>query len=201
MPTIREGHLQLVFPDGWQAIKFDDQPWYRIDIGSVVKAVDVMAFGPGGHWWIEIKDCMGTEAHNRPRLNPLDPAEVGQTSAWIAGQGWQKQVRARRSKPFLVDEIAAKVEGTLTSLVAASRAPADSVRAAAVKPYLAAIEPGSRWTVVLLLTWGEADFGRLASLLKTKLEQRLRAFNVSCHVVNDTVAAPAQPWTVGRLMP
>lgn len=201
MPTLQEGRLQLSFPAGWQAIKFDDQAWYRQDMGSHVKAVDITAFGPAGHWWIEIKDCAGAEPANRPRLSPAEPAEVGRTKAWIAHNGWQPVVQARRRKPFLVDEIAAKVEGTLTALVAAARAPAANVNAATVQPFLAAVAPGAVWHVVLLLGWSEPDFGRLARLLKTKLEQRLHAFNIQCFVVNETVTAPAQPWTVGRISP
>lgn len=198
---IIEGTLQLTFAAGWQAVQIDQTDWYRDSdaIGSQVKAMDVTAYGPEGHWWIEIKDCAGYEADNQPRLAAEPPQEVKATRTWIQGKGWGQRVEARRAKLFLADEVFHKVVGTMVSLSAASRAPVANTRAVAVQPYAAAYMPGTRWTVVLLLTWCGSDYGRLAGRLKTALEQRLRAFNVACFVVNETVVAPGQPWTVGRL--
>jgi hypothetical protein len=68
---IQERSLRLTFQDDWQAIKFDDTPWCASSQLSAygVKAVDITALGPDGqHWWIEIKDCVGYEADNQPRL-------------------------------------------------------------------------------------------------------------------------------------
>lgn len=199
---ITEGTLQLMFAAGWQALQIDQADWYRNGdaMGSRVKAMDVTAYGPEGHWWIEIKDCAGSEVGNLPRLAPEPPQEVKDTRIWIQGKGWEKRVEASRAKLFLADEVFHKVVGTMVSLSAACRAPATDVRAVAVQPYAAAYTPGTCWTVVLLLTWRGSDYRRLAGRLKTALEQRLRAFNVACFVVNETVAAPGQPWSVRRLM-
>lgn len=204
MAAITEDTLQLTFNPGWQAIKFDETPWYTSGNLSAhgVKAVDVTALGPNGqHWWIEIKDCVGYEAENLPRLTPNSPPEVQDTQTWVKGQGWQSLVEAKRAKMFVADEVLQKVIGTVATLTAATRAPASNAHAAAVRPFVAAGLAGSQWNVVLLLTLNIPDYGRLASRLKTALEQRLRAFDVTCHVVNEVVTAPAQPWTVGRITP
>jgi hypothetical protein len=82
MAVITEGTLQLTFNPGWHAIKFDDTPWYAVSNLSAhgVKAMDVTALGPDGHhWWIEIKDCVGYEADNQPRLALAPPPEVKAT--------------------------------------------------------------------------------------------------------------------------
>lgn len=201
MTVITEGKLQLTFDPAWQVVQIDKTPWYRDGdaIGSKVKAMDVTAHGPGGHWWIEVKDCLGYEADNLPRLAVDPPIEVKAVQTWIDGQGLQPLVEAKRAKMFVADEVLQKVVGTIATLTAAARAPATDVRAVAVQSYAAAYAPTSPWKVVLLLTWGGPDYGRLASRLKTSLEQRLRTLNVSCFVINETASVPAQPWTVGRL--
>jgi hypothetical protein len=205
MEPMTEGTLQLTFNPGWHAIKFDETPWYAVSSNLSahgVKAMDVTALGPGGHhWWIEIKDCVGYEADNLPRLALNPPPEVKATQTWANDQGWKGRVEAKRAKLFVADEVLQKVVGTVATLTAAARAPATDAHAAAVRPFVAAGMAGSRWNVVLLLTWNIPDYGRLASRLKTALEQRLRAFDVTCHVVNENITAPALPWTVGRVTP
>lgn len=203
MAVITEGTLQLTFNPDWHPIKFDETPWYAVSNLSAhgVKAMDITALGPDGHWWIEIKDCVGHEADNYPRLALAPPPEVKATQTWANDQGWKPLVEAKRAKLFVADEVLQKVVGTVATLTAAARAPATDAHAAAVRPFVTAGTAGSKWSVVLLLTWDIPDYGRLAGRLKTALEQRLRAFNVSCHVVNETVTAPAQPWTAQRVTP
>ncbi|WP_157118906.1 hypothetical protein [Azohydromonas lata] len=208
MTVITEGTLKLTFAAGWCAIKIDDTDWYRDGdaIANQVKAVDITAYGPQEpqeHWWIEIKDCFGHEQANRPRLVPNNPKpqELLDTEVWIKAKGWDDLVEAKRVKMFVVDEVVQKVAGTITTLAVASRAPTTESRAVAVQPYAKAFAPGVALKVVLFLTWSGPDFGVLASRLKTAMEQRLHAFNVTCLVVNETVTAPAQPWTVGRTAP
>lgn len=201
---ITEGRLQLTFAAGWSAVQIDKMPWYLDGnaMGSRVKAVDVTACGPEGHyWWIEIKDCDGHEADNQSRLTVEPPQEVKAAQSWIQGKGWGQLVEAKRARMFLADEVFQKIVGTMTSLSAACRAPATDIRAAAVQPHAAAFMPDAHWTVTLLLTWSGNDYRRLAGRLKTALEQRLHPFNVSCFVVNETLLAPAQPWTVRRTTP
>jgi hypothetical protein len=202
MDPIDVDGVSLTFQLGWQALKIDEAPWYRDGdaIGTQVKAVDVTAFGPAGHWWIEVKDCHGHEPANQPRLSPGDPkpAELVDTEVWIADKGWDHLVEAKRRKLFVVDEVVQKVAGTLATLAAADRAPVTEMRAAEVRPYAQAYMPGEPLTVVLLLTWSLPDFSRLASRLTAAMEQRLRAFNVTCLVVNEAVTAPAQPWRARR---
>ena len=195
--------LRFDFPPPWQAIKFDDTPWYRGTIKTRVKAVDVMACLDGVHWWIEVKDCKGFEADNLPRLSPSDPAEVDVVRAWAKSQGHDRAVTIQRAKPFVVDEVAEKLEGTLVSLMAAARADAHNADAQKLNPFARVLEGSAQWSVVLLLTWNPAarDFGRLAMRLRDKLRQRLAAYNVQCFVLNESESAPHQPWTLTRVEP
>lgn len=201
MTVITEGKLELTFDPGWQAVQIDKTAWYLGGkaIGSRVKAMDVTAHGPSGHWWIEVKDCVGYEKVNLPRLAVDPPSQVKDTQAWVESKGWQQLVETKRAKMFVADEVLQKVAGTIATLTAAARAPTTDAHAVAVQPYAAAYAPNATWTVVLLLTWGGPDYGRLASLLKTALDQRLHAFNVSCFVINESLTAPAQPWKVVRV--
>lgn len=203
MTVITEGKLQLTFQPGWQAVQIDKTAWYRdgTAIGSRVKAMDVTAYGPGGHWWIEVKDCVGYEKVNLPRLAVDPPSQVKDTQALVESKGWQHLVEAKRAKMFVADEVLQKVAGTIVTLTAASRAPATDARAVAVQPYAGAYAPNTSWTVVLLLTWDRKDYGRLASLLTTALKQRLHAFNLSCMVINEFHTAPPLPWQVVRSAP
>lgn len=205
MNPINVDGVLLTFQPGWKVLKIDEAAWYRDGdaIGNQVKAMDVTAFGPSGHWWIEVKNCHGHEVANRPRLTPSDPkpTELTDTEKWIVERGWDQLVEVKRKKLFVVDEVVQKVAGTIASLAAAERAPLKELRATSVKPYAQGYMPGKQLTVVLLLTWSLPDFAVLASRLKTRMEQRLRAFDVTCFVVNETVSAPAQPWAAERIAP
>lgn len=205
MTLIDVDGVSLTFQPGWEVLKIDEADWYRDGkaIGGQLKAMDVTAFGPSGHWWIEVKNCHGHEEASYPRLRPgtPKPPELIDTEKWIAAQGWDQEVEAKRKKLFVVDEVVQKVAGTIATLAAAERAPLTEPRAASVRPYAQGYMVGNQLTVVLLLTWSCPDFAALASRLKTAMEQRLRAFNVTCFVVNETVLAPAQPWTAERIPP
>jgi hypothetical protein len=193
--------LRFDFLPDWRAVKFDDSAWYRDDIKSHVKAMDVLASDGTAHWWIEVKDCEGFEKDNLPRLSPADPPEVEATRAWVANQGYTGTVAVRRSKPFVVDEVAEKLEGTLVGVTAAARSAASQVSAAALAPFAKVTYGPAPWSVVLLLTWrpDARDFGRLAMRLRDKLCQRLAAYKVQCFVLNETESAPEQPWTLTRV--
>jgi len=193
-----EGKLTLSFPRGWKAIKFDDQAWYRDDIKSQVKAVDVVAVRGTTCWWIEVKDCAGYEAENMPRLTQADPPAVSKTREWIKKQALDKQVQVRRYKPFIVDELFEKFMGTMVCTAVAQRSCISSKNAADIKPYMVAMSDKVALNFVLLLTWGGADFKRLAKLLKSKMDQRMSAMNVSCFVVGENEQASGQPWRVCR---
>ena len=191
------------FPDPWLALKFDDTAWYRDVIKTHVKAMDVVACHGASHWWIEVKDCTGFEPANLPRLSPGDPPDVGLVKEWARNQGHGEAVKVKRAKPFVVDEVAEKLEGTLVSLVAAMRAGTVQADAAAVAPFAQVTDAAAQWSVVLLLTWNPAarDFGRLAMRLRDKLQQRLAAYNAQCFVLNESESAQHQPWTLTRVAP
>lgn len=199
---IVEDKLSFDFPDPWNAVKFDDTKWYRETIKSRVKAVDIVAFSGDRHWWIEVKDCLGYETENYPRLIPGDQPVVETVREWAKSQGHKNHVVVKRAKPFIVDEVAEKLEGTLVSLAAARRAAhAEEVPVAQVQPAAGVMAPESEWSLVLLLTWdpGARDFGRLAMRLRDKLDKRLAAFRLNCFVLNENESAPNQPWSVTRI--
>lgn len=199
--TVVEGRLRMDFAEGWQALKFDASPWYRDAMGSRVKAVDVVAWQKESHWWIEIKDCAGFEADNLPRLSPVDPPAVATVRQWTQSQGHARDVQVRRAKPFIVDEVAEKIEGTLVSVAAAARAGAGHASAREVQALAEVMDPGITWNIVLLLAWDAGDFNRLAMRLRDKLIARLAAYKVQCFVLNEGGAAPHQPWTMTRTNP
>lgn len=192
--------LRFDFPEPWLALKFDDAAWYRLTMKTRVKAMDVVACDGENHWWIEVKDCLGHEPANWPRLSPNDSPEVGAVRTWAKAEGHLAAVSIKRSKPFIVDEVAEKLEGTLLSVVAARRASAANVDAAKVIPMAGAMDAQAAWGVVLLLTWDPTsrDFGSLAMRLRDKLRQRLAAYRVACFVVNQVMPVPGQPWTLTR---
>lgn len=206
LEPIVEGKLRFDFPDPWEAVKFDDTRWYRETIKSRVKAVDIVAFSGDRHWWIEVKDCLGFETDNLPRLAAGEPDAVQTVRDWTESEGYKNFVSVKRAKPFIVDEVAEKLEGTLVSLAAARRAVHPEEIPEPVVQVLSAADvmaPEAKWTLVLLLTWKpEArDFSRLAMRLGDKLDKRLAAFRLDCFVLNENESAPAQPWSVTRITP
>lgn len=199
MVEIPEGRLRFTFQDDWQAIKFDETAWYSGTMKRRIKAMDILATQGQTHWWIEIKDCVGFEPDNLPRLNPAEPSEVSGVRAWVKGQGLDRAVSVTRAKPFLVDEIAEKLEGTLVSLMAAQRAGASQPDVQPLQPFAEVAQQPTNWRVVLVLAWNPRDFRRLAMRLNDKLRQRLAAYDVECYVLNEGESAPQQPWTVTRI--
>lgn len=200
--VIREGKLALHFAEGCQAMKWDEQAWYRDGnaLGSRIKGMDVVAIGPDGqHWWIELKDCLGYETENLPRLTAADPVQVQTVNTWLKDNQLDQLVCAKRKKLFIGDELLEKLVGTVAGLAAAARQARQDVRAQEVAAFAAAPTLGCTWSIALLLGGESREFKRMAGRLKTKLDQRLHAFGVSCYVVNETVAAPQQPWTVERV--
>lgn len=200
---IVEGSLRFDFPAPWNAVKFDDTRWYRESMKSHVKAVDIVAFAGHRHWWIEVKDCLGYEEINKPRLADGESDSVKAVRTWLASTPY-RDVVVKRAKPFIVDELAAKVEGTLVSLIAAHRSDAPVATTGPEAHLQSAAEvllPKAVWSLALILTWrpDAHDFGRLAMRLSDKLEKRFRAFNLACYVLNETDRAPNQPWSMTRI--
>jgi len=199
MAEITEGRLRFRFPAGWDAVKFDETPWYRQAMQSRSKAMDILAMQGQSHWWIEVKDCMGFEADNMPRLAPGDPVEVDLARSEVKNCHWDKVVSVSRKKAFIVDEVAEKLEGTLLCLMAAQRAGAAQADAHAVQGMAGVVLPVADWCVVLVLCWDTRDFKRLAMRLRDKLVKRLAAYHVRCFVLNEGEATPMQPWTSFRM--
>ena len=179
MTQVTEGTLVLTFDPDWQVIKYDDTEWHRRRFGHH-QAMDVLANGAGRYWWIEIKDCEGFEEQNRPRLNPADPQVLTDTRQEFNADGRALELRVSRKKPFIIDEVIGKLRSTLVGVTAA-RMQND----ATLQPYVSACDVGAPLTVVLLLTWDIADFGRLARLLQQKLSSALEPYGVKGFVINE----------------
>lgn len=194
-----EGKLKLSFPAGWQATKLDDEPWYRNEMRSQLRAVDVVAVQGTTHWWIEVKDCLGYETENLPRFSPAEPAAMGTARQLIAHNGLDKEVKVKRAKPFIIDELAEKIIGSMMCLTTAQRAAPGVVHAASLQPFASAAAAGTSWNIALFVTWAPTDFKRLAKLLTTKMSQRFDALGVACFALNEHELAPGQPWSVHRI--
>lgn len=182
MLEIREGKLLCRFADGWKAVKYDETPWHKHRLKSRFRAIDILATDGAHHWWIEIKDCMGHEQENLPRLSASDSDEVKDTRAWIKKQGWHQQVVAHRKKSWIVDEVVSKLHHTLAAMALAEREREQTLRDFCV------IGNHLPLSVVLLLTWDSRDFKRLALRLQDKLRKATDGYNCESYVCN--VALP-----------
>lgn len=181
MPVVNEGRLSFYFPEGWQVIKYDDSEWHTKRMKSRLKAMDLLLRNPEGeHYWVEIKDCLGFEAENRPRLSPTNSQELSETKHWLVQQGWTQQIKAERKKPFIVDEMEEKLRSTLAALTIAQRE-----HAAELQDFYLVEGVTKPLTAILLLTWDAKDFKRLATRLQSKLERCLQSYGVTCFVVNE----------------
>jgi hypothetical protein len=183
MVEISEGKLKFTFPNNWNAIKYDEAHWHTRKMKSQLKAMDILASKDDHHWWIEIKDCIGFETDNMPRLSPQEPEEVGETRIWIKQKGWKPLVSANRKKPFIVDEITEKFRDTLFALACAQRTSEPEMAAYEV------VETDKSLVVVLLLTWESREFKRLAIRLQDKLRTAFTPYAVEAYVTNETISA------------
>lgn len=181
MQEISEGKLSLRFPADWQVIKYDASQWHTARMRSRLKAMDLLLRNPNSeHYWIEIKDCFGFETDSRPRLSPINSQELTDTKAWLVDKGFDGQIKAERKKPFIVDEVEAKLRETLAALMIAQRE-----NDTELEPFQLIANNVKPLTAILLLTWDAKDFKRLATRLRPKLERRLQPYGVTCFVVNN----------------
>jgi len=192
MDEITEGTLLCRFADGWKATKYDKTPWHRRRLKSQLKAVDVLATDGSRHWWIEIKDCEGSEEDNRPRMSPIVDDSVVETRQWIEHQGWKGKVSAHRKKPWIVDEVVEKFRHTLAALALAEREGEPSLQ----DQFL--VCEGPPLSVVLLLTWDGSDYRRLAQRLQDKLNGKLAPYNVTGYVFRSVPSSLGLQMTVER---
>ena len=193
MVDITEQSLTFHFATGWEAIKFDDTSWHRVQMKSRLKAMDILASNNQHHWWIEIKDCHGFETKNRPRLVPREPSEVVETRIWVDTKGWKLIVSATRRKAFIIDEVLEKLRDTLVSLTIASR-----VNHPDLAPFSISASQPEKLIIVLLLTWDITDFKRLAKLLQQKLTTALQPYGLQGLVVNELMPVPGLDCTISR---
>ncbi|GFM87447.1 hypothetical protein PSCICO_28460 [Pseudomonas cichorii] len=185
MVDVVEGMLTFSFDDEWQVIKFDESQWYCDRMKRQLKGMDILAIKDERHWWIEIKDCLGYEPANIPRMSGADPSGVTSTKEWLAGQSFAGDVKVQRQKLFIIDEVMQKFRDTLASVVIAQREGDQELRA-----YVAPIKGNPPLVVVLLLTWEPREYGRLAARLKLKLDMALKPYGLTGFVVNETCRVP-----------
>ncbi|MCK9729260.1 hypothetical protein [Pseudomonas syringae] len=193
MVDVVEGALRFSFTDDWQVIKYDETLWYTERMKRSLKGVDILAAKENRHWWIEIKDCVGYEPDNLPRLSESPPTSVTHTKAWLDAQVFAEQVKVLRKKPFIIDEVMQKFRDTLVPVVVAHREDDGELSS-----YTAPAISGQGLVIVLLLTWSPRDYGRLATRLKTKLDMALKPYGLIGFVVNEACRVPGLDVAVNR---
>lgn len=194
MTTLLEGTQRFEFPAGWEVVKFDETVWFRQHFGGQLKGVDILARYNDQHWWLEIKDCAGSEPENRPRLAVADPVEIDETRKWLKEKGYRTTVRLTRYKPFIIDELMEKFCDTLVSLSFAKRA-----NEPVLANYSAWCGSDQVLTVVLQLTWDVVDFKRLAKLLQQKLNTALHPYGLRGFVVGESLQGSGMACKVSRV--
>lgn len=200
MPEVTEGQLIFAFPEGWNAICYDDVGgFYKTVVERSpldFKAVDIIASSNDAqHIWIEVKDCAGNESANRLRFSGQDPNELVESKAWLEQQGWKSQVVAKRAKPYLPDEVAQKVVDTLTGLVTSIRHDNTTLL-----PFHSVLN-NQKLDIVLFLTLNDTprDYKRLASRLAQAIRARLHFLNVNQVTVCNEQTMPSDTiWSVTR---
>ena len=189
MPEIVEGDLKFYFESDSEAIKFDETNWHRHQMRSTLKAMDILCSTGNHYWWLEIKDCLGHERDNLPRLSAAEPDELPRVREYIKKNRYEHLVTASRKKPFIVDEVYEKFRDTLVSLAVASRS-ADTELSA----FYSLFDTAKVVNVVLVLTWEGRDFKRLALRLQDKLNRCLAPYGVAGFVTDGTTQLPGQVW-------
>lgn len=178
MTEIKERDLTFIFPEGCQAVKYDEQSdewsFYRDQFESIAggsKAVDILCIEGNTSWLIEIKDY-----RRRSPENPLPkPSEIADTLA--------KKVR---------DTLA----GLATAAKKASSSKGDERNLA--RQALAT----SRWRVVLHLeqpTTGQRSQPEVIRkpqlLMKIRAKGRLKAIDAHAIVCDLSAIPDYVPWT------
>ena len=184
MQTIVEGTLQFDFSESVQAIKYDESNWKNTRFG-IYPAMDILAREQDQQWWIEIKDCVGAEERNRPRLSAQEPKALVKTRQWIEAEGFKPQVRAIRNKPFIIHELVEKLRSTLIGCDLAGVHGFSNQQAGEQVGVHRLIDGDQPLIVVLYLTWEGNDFRRLARGLQTKLDKALQPYGWRGFIVND----------------
>ncbi|KPW77139.1 hypothetical protein ALQ65_100555 [Pseudomonas syringae pv. coriandricola] len=193
MADVVEGTLTFSFPDDWQVIKFDETLWYTERMKRSLKGMDILAAKENSHWWIEIKDCVGYEPDNLPRMSETLPVSVVTAKQWLDAQAFAAQVKVQRRKLFIIDEVMQKFRDTLVSVVVAHREIDGELSS-----YTAPARSGQGLVIVLLLTWSARDYGRLAARLKMKLDMALKPYGLTGFVVDETCRVPGLDLIVSR---
>ncbi len=201
MTEIIEGSLTFQFSEGWEAISYDEAGgfYHRVieKVPAGLKAVDILAHNPATkrHLWIEIKDCAGNEVNNKPRFSMNDSQEFVDTKAWIERKGYQSNVKVKRIKPYMPDEVAEKVIDTLTGVIASIRGDESGL-----SNFHTAVR-SEKLDVVLFLTlnYQPKDYKRLALRLTSKIKARLNFLKPDrIFVINESTLPNDFPCTVMR---
>lgn len=185
MDPIIEDTLTFTFADSVQAIKYDDSDWKNNRFANH-PAMDILAREGNQQWWIEIKDCEGAEPDNLPRLSPGEPDALPLARLWIKESGYRSEVRAVRKKPFIIDELIAKLRSTLVGCSLAGFEDTDGISPDEEVGAYRLKNGDTPLVVVLYLTWDNNEFRRLARGLQIKLDRALKPYGWKGFIVNDS---------------
>lgn len=179
MPRITEQKLSFIFPDTWQAIKYDDESFYRNKVNQCqdTKAVDILALSECELFLIEVKDFRNYRIENKQRIK---------TAA-------------------LAIEVAQKVRDTLIGLHGAYRCqesrltPFYNYVFTASKPMTEA-RYQRKFTAILFIEEDiiPAKYNSLQHFeeLRKKMQMQLKFLQVRCHVFNKKTLPEKLGWEV-----
>ena len=163
--AITESGLRFSFPEGTNAVKFDDTPYYRDRYQSMYesKGVDILADSPAEIQLIEIKNCSGHEKENRWRIAPND-----------------RQNSELNTRHSLDVEVAQKVVSTLSCLYGAWTQSETTEKSADLQPFFPGLNANgilSNEKKILIILVLEGDFGSESKdkrMIMTALQDSLR---------------------------
>lgn len=169
---ITEGELTFSFGEEFQAVKFDETPFYRNYFGKLPggKGVDLLSISDESMQFIEIKDCLGYEQDNRERTR-IRQSRIAST---------QSDVHSRSQEGGFDVEIAQKVASTVACLYGAWAKIEGTKCAEQLLPYWEALydkkiqKDQKRLYIILFL---EGDFGSPSTskkMVMKKIEDSIR---------------------------
>lgn len=193
--------LVFEFPDGWEALKYDEVGGFYKDFVTKcqgTKAVDFLVLEQNRQLWIEVKNFRDYAEDNRLRLDPNENNVPGlaATRDHVKQNEWEETVAVSRKQAFIADEIAQKVRDTCAGMFGAT-----IKQVVELKAFSTALQENKPVHVVLFLQQDEAldesmEFRRMAQRIADKIKQQLVFINATVEVVNQYTLSEHAQWCV-----
>lgn len=201
MPTIlieetKTGKLVFEFADKWQACKYDEQKFYKKIKG--IKAIDFLAISKSMILLMEVKYVSASDKKSFLRFTEdADKERVARIEKKLFAESQlskieQTFIKITSPRPYLVDEVAKKVQDTLLGLFASCRNNDE-----ALSPYAQSILMSRTKPISVLLFLERKEqlnqeifFKPHATNLKLAIEQKLSFIgNIQVGIVNSLTLA------------